>query len=129
MLRPSGSPEGPIKKKETIMVEYILAGGQQRPFAFTYKAIKRFCQETNTKLNEMELSLSDFSQIEKMLFIGFVTGCEKDEKKVDFEETDIEDWIDVDFGLIEACTTVIAEQMGTNSAKKNPKSTKVVDKN
>jgi len=83
-----------------MVTENIEAGGKDRPFLFSYKAIKEL-SKTNTE------GTDELDQVELMAFIGFKHGAIKEKEEVDFELSDMEDWFEEDLSLLATITQVI----------------------
>lgn len=103
------------------MTQYIEAGGKKRPFLFRYKALKELCIALGIKLSQLsKLDDIDFSEAEKIIFLGFTHGAQSEQLEIDFKETDIEAWLDEDFPLVQKSMEVFNSQVADFMAgKKN----------
>lgn len=96
------------------MVQQITAGGEARPFIFNYGALKRFCADTNRDLSDINLDKLSFGEIESMMRRGFEAGAKLDNKDFPFDESDMESWLNEDFGLIEIVSQAVADSFDTS---------------
>ncbi|MCO6358544.1 hypothetical protein [Roseivirga pacifica] len=69
-----------------MVLTHIKAGGKERPFLFSYKAIR--------DLAKVDLSISD--EMEVMSYLGFKYGAIKEGIEVDFNQEDVADWFEGD---------------------------------
>lgn len=94
-------------------IQNIEAGGKQRPFLFSYKAIK--------ELSSMPLqSMSEMEQMEVMAFLGFKYGAVKEGLKVDFKQADIENWLEDDLSLLGELQIMIDDMQAAQKKMMNP---------
>jgi hypothetical protein len=85
-------------------VEYIEAGGAQRPFLAGYRAQARFqiwreefMGEDHSKSDLVELGIEGTVQ---MAFVGFYYGAIKENQPTDFTIETVEGWLDDDIGVV-----------------------------
>lgn len=69
-----------------MVLTHIKAGGKERPFLFSYKAIQELATVDFSASNEMEV----------MSYLGFKYGAIKEKQEVDFEQADVADWFEDD---------------------------------
>ena len=96
------------------MVLHITAGGEARPFIFNYGALKRFCKDTKRKLSDINLDKIDFEEVESMMLRGFEAGAKLDNKDFPFDESNMEEWLNQDFGLLETIPQAVADSFDTS---------------
>jgi hypothetical protein len=85
-------------------VEYIEAGGEQRPFLAGYRAQARF-QIWREEFLGQDQSGSDLVELGiegtvQMAFIGFFYGAKKENLPADFTIETVEDWLDADISVV-----------------------------
>jgi len=95
-------------------MDYLNAGGEQRPFRFSWRALTKLAAELGVKevlkLDEV-LESPHFEHIPLIIFFGVESGCRKE--KVDFTISldDVNDWIDDDMSLIQRSTELLNKQL------------------
>ena len=98
-------------------MDYIKAGGKDRPFRISYKAMKEVTSITE-KEPDILTSNGGLDITELQFFLGFKHGAIKEGQKVDFEQSDIENWLDDDFGLIDKLTALVNKALPSNKEGK-----------
>lgn len=84
------------------MVRDLTVDGQNKPFLFSYRAIK--------ELNKAGIK-DGLESLERAAFLGFKFGAIKRNLPVDFTEATIEEWFDEDLSLIGDIKEIIEETM------------------
>jgi len=83
------------------MVTLIKVGEIERPFLFSWKAIK--------EADKLAEGLSEFEAIETNIYLGFKYGALKAGKEVDFTQETIAEWLDDDLTLGARCLQAILD--------------------
>lgn len=85
------------------MLRTIKAGGKDRPFLYSYRAIKEQSKITGTV---------GLENLEVGAYLGFKYGALNQEQAIDFSQADIEDWFDEDLGVVAEVSESMTEAMG-----------------
>lgn len=100
------------------MYEFIDLNGKAYPIRFGMNALRIFCRETNTSLNDLsklgqDMSIDDACQL---MLAGFIDGARKAKVECSLTTEDIADALDEDF-------EILTKAMGIFSNSFNPENT------
>jgi hypothetical protein len=111
------------------MYELIEIEGKQLPIRFGMNALRLFCKETKTSLNEFA-SLANDLDLDKacvLILCGLKDGARKAGKECSYKVDDIADILDDDFGILETAMGYLRDSFDT-PASGNSKGDKPVPK-
>lgn len=96
------------------MITRIKVGEKERPFLFSYRAIKeseRAEKSANQSVKEGEKPMieDEFEVIERNIYLGFKYGALAVNQEPDFTPATIANWLDEDLTLVHRCMMAIAE--------------------
>ena len=94
-------------------MDFIDINDQQKPFRFSFIALKKLCAKAKCKLSDLDKALNDPEHIVNMLYIGFTEGHKYTNEKIDFTREDVEKWIDEDFSLLQKATDIFSKSMSS----------------
>jgi len=108
-------------------MDYLNAGGKQRPFRFSWRALTKLAAELGVKevlkLDDV-LESPHFEHIPLIIFFGVESGYRKEGVECNVTLEDVNDWIDEDMSLIQRSTELLNQQL----AKHFPEEKKAVPK-
>lgn len=96
----------------TVSVEFIKAGGKERPFLFGYGALKQMARQKNIE------TLDEFEALEFMIYLGFRHGALEKGMEIDFEQSDMERWFEADFSVFLSAQKILEASQAIDSMGK-----------
>lgn len=109
------------------MVNFIQAGGKERPIFFGFSAMRQFCEEQkwtlqqlNKFLESMENSM-DLDKVLRLIYIAFKDAARKQKEPFEFSFEEVVDWLDERDGLFNEAVTKLYRAQAQADAKKKRK--------
>ena len=102
-------------------MNYLRAGGENHPFRFSWRALKKLAAKLGLKkVAELDQALTglEFEHIPTLIHIGIEEGYRMEGKECPVTTDTVEDWLDEDFGLMMRAMEAVGEQMQSATEKK-----------
>lgn len=96
------------------MIRYLKAGGKERPFLFSFRAIDELTEDKTIKAGS-------FKHIAKACFLGFKYGALKQKQEVDFTQESVFDWLDDDLKMVNRMAKIMETAMNTINSEEEDK--------